>query len=391
MSIKELKVEGFRSLRGVTWEPGRLNVVIGPNGAGKSNLMRALWLLQKAADGDVLKEIVRMGGISPLLWDGQADEIRWSLRPDASAFVPPTTLSYQLTVERLGFAGACFINHERLEKLQEPGALGWAALFERGPTYATAWTLPSLNELNLQGKVSDGTSMLGLLGGPLGDPVVSRLRTMILGWSMYHDLRVDPGAELRRAAVARVERRLDWSGQNLIPVLHTLYTGDRGFKQIVDDAMRVAFSGDYDEIVFPPAADQRVQLRVRWRSLRTEQSAADLSDGTLRFLSLLAILGNPDPGTLVWIDEPETGLHPSMLPVVAELAVEASRRTQVILATHSTQLLDAFSETQPTTTVVQWQDGETRLAVVDGEELARWLQTYSLGALFRSGELEGMV
>jgi len=173
--------------------------------------------------------------------------------------------------------------------------------------------------------------------------------------------------------------------------LHTLYTGDREFKRSIDDAMRVAFSGDYEELVFPPAADQRVQLRVRWRSLKTEQSAADLSDGTIRFLMLLAILANPTPGDLIAIDEPEVGLHPSMLPIVAEHAAAAAERTQVILTTHSTQLLDAFTDTPPTTTIAQWKDGETVLAIVDHEELARWLQTYSLGALFRTGELEGMV
>jgi predicted ATPase len=108
-------------------------------------------------------------------------------------------------------------------------------------------------------------------------------------------------------------------------------------------------------------------------------------------LLLIAILANPTPGELIAIDEPEVSLHPSMLPIIAEHAAEAARRTQVILTTHSTQLLDAFSEMQPTTTVAQWQDGSTHLAIVDSEELARWLQTYSLGALFRTGELEGMV
>ncbi|MFS8067349.1 MAG: AAA family ATPase [Byssovorax sp.] len=219
-----------------------------------------------------------------------------------------------------------------------------------------------------------------------------RRHVILTGWAIYHDIHVDQQAPLRHAAIARLDRRVATDGHNLIPVLHTLYTGSRDFKKLVDDAMRAAFSKDYEELVFPPpAADQRVQLRIRWRSLKTEQSAADLSDGTIRFLLLLAILGNPTPGSLISIDEPEIGLHPSMLPIVAELAVDASERTQVILTTHSPQLLDAFTGTPPTTTVAQCVDGETRLAVVDSEELQRWLGEYTLGALFRSGELEGMV
>ncbi len=90
--------------------------------------------------------------------------------------------------------------------------------------------------------------------------------------------------------------------------------------------MRAAFGEDFEELLFPPDADQRIQLQIRWRSLQRERSAADISDGTLRFLFLLAVLANPSPAPLIAIDEPETGLHPSMLPIVAEYAREAANR-----------------------------------------------------------------
>ena len=154
--------------------------------------------------------------------------------------------------------------------------------------------------------------------------------------------------------------------------------------------MHAAFGNDYDELVFPPASDQRIQLRVRWKSLRREQTAADLSDGTLRFLFLLTVLTSPSPAPVIAIDEPETGLHPSMLPIVAEYAVGAAERAQVILTTHSPQFLDAFEDTLPTTTVVRWVNGETVLKTLKGEKLERWLNEYSLGTLYRSGELEDM-
>src|SRR6185369_4743105 len=210
------------------------------------------------------------------------------------------------------------------------------------------------------------------------------------GWSIYQDLRVDRESPIRQASVARFEKRIDSDGQNLVPVLHTLYSEDRSFKNTVDAALRAAFGGDYEELSFPPAADQRVQLRLRWRSLQSGQPAANLSDGTLRFLLLVAILANPDPGDLIAIDEPETGLHPSMFPILAELAAEAAERTQVIFTTHSPQFLDAFRDEPPTTTVAEWVEGETRLSTIDGEELKRWLESYSLGSLFRSGSLEGL-
>ncbi|KPK73259.1 MAG: hypothetical protein AMJ79_15230 [Phycisphaerae bacterium SM23_30] len=138
--------------------------------------------------------------------------------------------------------------------------------------------------------------------------------------------------------------------------------------------------------------DTRSQLRIFWKSLKRPRSAADISDGTLRFLYLLTILAHPEPPALIAIDEPETGLHPSMLPIIAEYAVEASRKTQVILTTHAPEFLSAFGDHQKdvTVTVVEWRDGQTRLRTLKGESLDYWLKEYTLGEMFRSGELEDM-
>ena len=104
----------------------------------------------------------------------------------------------------------------------------------------------------------------------------------------------------------------------------------------------------------------------------------------------MTVLASPNPPPLIAIDEPEAGLHPSMMPIIAESAVEASRRTQVIFTTHSDRFLDAFHTTKPTTTVANWENGETVLKTIDGETLDYWLQQFTLGSLFRSGELESM-
>ena len=391
MGIQKLTIKGFRSLRDVTWEPGKLNVIIGPNGSGKSNLLRALALLQKSAQGELPDEILKAGGIAPLLWDGQVQELSWDLTTDSQSEPARQALAYRLSLRRLGGSSAYRVERESLLDAHTKRHPISPVYFDRSPGKSVL-SRDSDDQRNVpEGSVQDEETLLSLLAGPFNGPEILAFSDQLTGWSIYHDIHVDQGATLRQAAVARMDRRLAADGQNLIPVLHTLYTGDREFKRSLDDAMRAAFSGDYEELVFPPAADQRVQMRVRWRSLKTEQSAADLSDGTIRFLLLLAILANPNPGDLIAIDEPEVGLHPSMLPIVAEHAAAAAERTQVILTTHSTQLLDAFTDTPPTTTIAQWKDGETVLAIVDHEELARWLQTYSLGALFRTGELEGMV
>ncbi len=242
-----------------------------------------------------------------------------------------------------------------------------------------------------QESVPEEETLLSLGAGPFtANRLIVTHQQHIARWGVYQSFHTDRDAPIRAPAVARLETSLNADGQNLISVLHTLYSTDRGFKDEVNTAMRTAYSDDFDEIVFPPAADQRIQLRLRWRSLQREQSAADLSDGTLRFLFLLAALANPSPPPLIGIDEPETGLHPSMLPIVAEYARDAASRTQVILTTHSPDLLDAFGSEPPTTTVVEWKDGQTVLRVLAGDRLGYWLKKYTLGELYRSKELETM-
>ena len=396
MGIQRLQVRGFRSLKDVTWEPGRLNVLIGPNGSGKSNLLRALALLRHGARGDLPQEVLRQGGMAPLLWDGQPRELSWVLREDSERSVKGERvgpLTYELFLSRLGETSAYRIEREGLvgDVLEEGSWTPGFVLLGRTPETAITFDEERRGLAAPGGRVPDEQTLLSLLSGPFDNSVIVAFRDSLLGWSIYHDLRVDQQAPLRQAAVARVEDRIAPDGQNLIPVLHTLYTGNRDFKRAMDAAMRAAFGSDYEELIFPPAADQRIQLRLRWKSLRTEQSAANLSDGTLRFLLLVAIFASPNPGDLIALDEPETGLHPSMLPIIAELAAEAAQRTQVILSTHSADLLDAFSDVAlPTTTVTSIVEGETHLSVLDGEELRRWTEQYRLGALMRSGELEGM-
>ena len=130
---------------------------------------------------------------------------------------------------------------------------------------------------------------------------------------------------------------------------------------------------------------------MRWKSLQHEISATDISDGTLRFLLLVAVLLNPEPPPLIAIEEPEIGLHPSMLPIIAELAVDASSRTQIIFTTHSTDFMSAFRDVPPTTTVFNWQNGQTVLQTLSGDKLDYWLKDYTLGEMFRSGQLESMM
>jgi predicted ATPase len=396
MRILELHVTGFRSLKDVTWKPGNLNVIIGPNGTGKSNLLRLLEMISASSQAQLGKFVQAAGGIEPLLWDGRCNEIGIRMKTSPlkeTREVHRHSLTYQLKLERLGLNSSIYrikseslANYYLVEKGQKPEPFKLlerhgpsARIFDRGEKALSA----------PEEEVPETETLLSLAAGPFSyNPEISQYENQLASWSVYHDLHVNQDAPIRASVVAKTDKRVAPNGQNLISVLHTLYTGDREFKREINSAMRAAFGEEFEELVFPPAADQRIQLRVRWKSLKREQSAADLSDGTLRFLFLLAALASPSASPLIAIDEPETGLHPAMLPIIADYAVEASKHSQVIITTHSPVILDAFKETVPTTVIATWENGQTRLKEVEGKLLSNWLKSYSLGKLFTSGELE---
>lgn len=383
MKIKQLDIAGFRSLRNAKWCPGDLNVIIGPNGTGKSNLLRFLELIALSAQGKLGKHIQSLGGMDPILWDGKADTISFEINT--------TQHNYALTLKRLGLGSAYFIGYEQLiylDKVKIALENKPIRLLERNSQSAEVYNGDSPPFVRVD-DISEEESLLSFVHSFMHSDLVDYQHSLSK-ISVYHDLHTDKNATIRQPSITRFEKRVDPDGQNLISVLHTLYTGDRDFKNDINAAMQAAFGDDFDELVFPPAADQRIQLRIRWKSLQREQSAADLSDGTLRFLFLLTVLASPSPAPIIAIDEPETGLHPSMLPIVAEYAAEAATRAQVIFTTHSPQFLDAFSGIPITMTVAKWQNGETVLQTLNQEDLNYWLNDYTLGALFKSGELEHM-
>jgi len=399
MKITQLNVQGFRSLLSTEWRPGDLNVVIGPNGSGKSNLLKVLELLSISAQGRLGDRIQREGGMEPVVWDGREPRVAFTLRtsPLESDRDPiRDSLTYELTLSRLGTSSAYRVEHELLGNYYrvETGERDQPfKLVERKSRYAMVYNMEEEGLTAPDESVPEEETLLSLAASPFtANRWITLYQSHLASWRIYHDFQTSAEAPIRQTVLARKETSVDPNGANLVAVLHTLYTSSREFKHDLNAALLAAFGNDFEELLFPPAADQRIQLRVRWKSLQREQTTADLTDGMLRFLFLITILANPNPPALVAIDEPEIGLHPAMLPIIAEYAADAALRTQVIFTTHSAEFLDAFHDiVVPTTTIVNWEEGKTQLQVVDEVDLAYWLKEYTMGKLFRSGALEGLV
>ena len=390
MRLKRIKIEGYRSLKSVEWKPAPLNVLIGPNASGKSNLLRALELLPAAARGELNEAVLSRGGMAPLVWDGASPGISYTLvmGSTSSPGSLERALEYKLGLFRLGESGAFEIRSEQVDETE--GATLKRHMDRKNPKEVSFFDGGG-KLVQTYDDVRPSEAALALAAPLPGNELVTSLRQQLRSYAVYHDLRVDAGAPVRQSAVARMETRLDPDGQNLVPVLNTLYERDRAFEGQIDAAMTAAFPKPYDKLTFPSSPEHgRIQLQVRWQKGSHAPSTTDLSDGTLRFLMLLAILGSPDSAPLIAIDEPELGLHPDMLPVVAEFAADVSTRSHVILSTHSPEMLDAFDETLPATTVFSWVDDHTEMRTLEGSQLEKWVEDYSLGRFCFSGEAEAV-
>jgi len=382
MRVRTLWISGFSSFEKVQWAPGSLNVLIGPNGSGKSNLLRALDLIRASAAGNLRDFVLSRGGLPRLLWGGRARWIQFEITtaPDQASALDQ---AYILRVEPAAGSAGFAVTYELVE-FRGPSL---EAVPPRLRRCGDELTIRDDNE-NVAGGSAQHLpateTALSMVSALWSNTIPYQLQQQLKAWNIHQHLQVGEDAPIRRSAVARRETRISPNGQNLIPVLTTLYEGD--FKDAIDSGMSAAFPDDYGELIFRETEPNRIQLYIRRKHGNREDSAADLSDGTLRFLVLVAILATPDPPPLIAIDEPEAGLHPSMLPIIAEFAAEAATRTQVILSTHSPQMLDAFGDTLPATTIFEWAGDHTELKTITGDKLKKWVQEYSLGRFMFSGE-----
>lgn len=394
MAIQQLDVQGYRSFEKICWRPGRLNLLVGPNGSGKSNLLRLLELIAETARGRLANSL-KAGGIVPLLWDYQAPKVYWKLRidpVDPGRDVNEDALTYKVELGHLQQTSSYQILNDSLgnwvnyERQLAPSPL-W--IFKRDLHQVIVYHTGQSRLVRLQ-DVDANESLLSQISDPSVNPIPTHTKRFLDGWRVYHDVHVERGSPMRLPATTQVAKWVEPDGSNLTPVLFTRYPTDRGFRRQIHDGMRAAFGSEFQEIRFEPAGVGQVQLGIQWQSSGRPHVGQDLSDGTLRFLMLLTVLASPDPATLIAIDEPEIGLHPSMLPIIAEYAAEAATRTQVVMTSHSPVFLDALSKARPDVTLLHWENGKSQLFPLDAEALERWLAEYRLGELFTSGDLEAI-
>lgn len=369
-ALVRLEVEGFRSLRRVALSPGRQTLLIGPNGSGKSSVLAVLRLLPLIRTHSLRRFVAEAGGASALLHYGPRVTREIVLRLE---FEQET--GFNAYGARLGYAaGDSLIFLDETVEYRPPGSTETKAV-SLGAGH---------NESRLEDETKDRTHGIARVV----DWWLSRM-------NFFHVHDTSPTSPLRQNSRVEDTRFLRSDGSNLAAYLKRLADGETtsdraAWTRIGALVRRVApFIKSLQPSLVGPAASPSA-IRLDWIDERDEVFGPHhLSDGTLRAIALIVALASPTESlpAFVSIDEPELGLHPAALSVLAGLVRSVSDRCQVLLATQSPALLDLFEPED--VVVVERCAGETQFRRLDRAQLDGWLQTYTLSQLYDKNVLGG--
>lgn len=357
--ITTLAVSGYRSLRDVVVGLGRLTVVTGANGTGKSSLYRALRLLGDCASGQVVGSLAREGGLQSVLWAGpqtlggarRGHAVEGTRRKGpVSLLLGYASAPTSGTQERPGFgylidlglpvpAESSAFNRDPQIKREliwsGPMARPGSVLLQRKSAVVAAREGRGWSDLATG--LSSATSMLAELADPQRAPEILAVREQIRAWRFYDGFRVDPDAPARRPQVGTRTEVLSGDGSDVAAAVQTiLEVGDAAG---VQDHIADAFDGARIEVLWDGGL---CEVALHQPGMLRPLRASELSDGTLRYLLLVAALHTPRPPELMVLNEPETSLHPELLAPLARLIVAAAAHTQLVVVTHSRPLVEAI-------------------------------------------------
>jgi predicted ATPase len=353
---------------------GAVNVLIGANGAGKSNLLGLFGLLADLADGRLQLHVGLQGEADAILHFGRkkTSSLRICLRfglPAYEAVLVPSAGDSLVFGDEVAWSGKPFRSPSGTE----------VKFLDEDSLRATGWFL-----------APGGHKETGLheVGERAHNPVVEPVVTAMRSWRRFHFHDTGKSAPAKQKRKIDDNRTLRAEGDNLAPFLFALQAVAPGsYRRIVESVRSVA--PFFDNFVLAPDAVNPDVIQLAWRH-RTDDSlftADSLSDGTLRFICLATLLLQPEPPSLIVIDEPELGLHPFAIAQLAALVRSAASKSQVLLATQSVTLLDQFEASE--VIVAERSNGESTFRHLDENALAEWKQEYSLGELWLKNVLGG--
>jgi len=397
--LKSIRLRNFLSY-GPGGDPvdlSPLNVIIGPNSSGKSNLLEAIDIL-RATPSDVTQPIRDGGGVEDYLWKGAKTRQSPTAEIEAIVFYPEGLgpLKYRFAFSMVG---------QRFEIFDEtvenpiPGygetdvyfyyryQAGRPVLNVRSKTEARAGSDEAriTRSLRREDVVAD-QSILSQRKDPDQYPEVTYLGNQFAKVKLYREWDLGRNTEPRKPQKVDLPGDFLSDNANNLPLVLNDLENRADTRRLINENLGKFYESA--EAVTSRLHGGTVQLFVHERGLK-EIPATRLSDGTLRYLCLLAVLCHPQPPPLICLEEPEIGLHPDILPTVAKLLMSASERCQLIVTTHSDILVSALTEKPDCVLVCERDEEGSKLTRLDSVKLKDWLNKYPLGELWRMGELGG--
>ena len=355
--LDAITIKGFKSIRALeNFRLQRRNILIGGNGAGKSNFMDFFRLLRAMCGfslpglpvSGLENYVATNGGSEALLFNGArvTPRMEFSLHGDSHV------RSFLLTPTR----------DEKL-LLQENTSSNTVMFF-------TLYSQHSAYKKNYK----------------IIKTIDRELHKNIASWHIYHFHDTSHLSPMRRSADMADTGYLRPDGENLAPFLRSLKNNEpRSYQRIVRAIRLVA--PFFEDFLFSSLLEEKVRLDWKQKNSDYPMKPYHFSDGTLRYIALATALLQPQPPSIILVDEPELGLHPQALPLLAEMIKAVPETTQIILATQSAALVDYF--TPEDVVVVNRRDGASVFERLDPEEYASWLEEYSLGTLWRKNVING--
>ena len=357
-----ITIEGFKSIASVQrLKLGPLTALIGPNGSGKSNFLGAFSFLNTIRQGRLQEYVLREGGAERILHFGS----RFTPRIKFHVSFNEGVNQYEVSLEP--------DNEDRLF------TLGEFAYYRDKTRYQEPYSL--------------GLSRIGLEAGISGQPS-GRIQAYVQGrldsWRLYHFHETGFDSPMKKTADVNDNRYLRPDGSNLAPFLYLLRENHPDSYNLIVGAVRQAapFLRDFR---LEPQLLNPDKMRLEWIHEGSDAyfDASSLSDGTLRFIALASLFLQPSAyrPSVILVDEPELGLHPYAITLLASLMKQASTEAQVVVSTQSSLLLDHFEPEE--ILVAERAKGATEFTRLDSSRLVPWLESYSLGQLWEKNELGG--
>lgn len=362
--IDKITIKGYKSIRELINFPlGKINILIGANGSGKSNFVGFFTLLREMIEGRLERAVNHAGRADKLLFFGpkitKKIESRIDFGQNAYAFALEPTVDNRL-----------IFKYERMRFIPHGKNFEYDFFLSKGH-----------GESRLKEKLNPEDSY---------SKTASHVYKSISSWTVYHFHDTSETSAMRRSCSTRDYARLRPDASNLAAFLHYLTKNSPNEYHLIIETVRLAAPFFRDFLFRPERTGDDVLVDLEWTQKNGDYPfhASQLSDGTLRFIALATALLQPDPPSTILIDEPELGLHPEALDILASLISQAQTRTQLIVSTQSAALVDAFDPEQ--VIVVDRHEGESRFRRLESSKLDEWLKDdYSLGDLWRKNVFGG--